>query len=221
MRVSGSRSLRALWCAVMLGASALLALVGCASSDQGLDGWTEETVPGVGTIMVPDTMEVQSKEYRALKEEVSGISSDSFIVQQYGLNDDLNSAYDTYVRVMINCDQGSSGDYPPEEFDPDLYTESEIDGLSDELERQMRAQFEGTALEIVDWYPLELTCVNDMPCMHIAYSRMGDEGETTKVDYYVIPADDRLVRVSMSYRESDAGMWKDDLEQMLETLEIG
>lgn len=90
---------------------------GCSSdvSEQGitLNGWERIEIPGVGSIEIPDSMEVQDDEYQDAKEAVTGTDSDTFIIQQAGLNEGSDEAMNTYARIMISCDQGSSDDYPP------------------------------------------------------------------------------------------------------------
>lgn len=54
----------------------------------------------------------------------------------------------------------------------------------------------------------------------MSYSRVGDAGETTQVDVYGIPCNDRFVRVMLSYRVSDADMWADDLDLALHSIEF-
>lgn len=103
---------------------------------------------------IPPSMKVQSEEYRAKKENLTGTSSDTFIVQQRGLNEDLPEAQDTYARIMVS------------------------------------------------------------------YSRAGEDSETTRVNVYASPRNDRLVRVTISYRASDASMWSENLKFTLSTLEF-
>lgn len=89
-----------------------------------------------------------------MKEELTVTSSDTFIVQQRGLNEDLPEAQDTYARIMVS------------------------------------------------------------------YTRAGENGETTRVNVYAFPCNDRLVRMTISYRASDASMWSDGLELALSTFEF-
>lgn len=217
----------------------LLALGGCSSSNQ-LDeagdildaatssesvaeataDWEEASIPNVGTMRIPPSMEVQSDEYRTMKEGVTGASSDSFIVQQRGLNEGTDEGFDTYARIMVSCDVGSSGDYPVDGYDPELYTDDEIAEIDSALEEGLRPQMDAVGIPIIDWYPIELGYLGDNSCLHISYSHVGDEGETTQVDLYSIPCDDRIVDVTLSYRLSDADAWADDLALALQTLEI-
>lgn len=183
-------------------------------------GWELIAIPGIGTMRIPSSMEVQSEEYRALKEELTGASSDTFIVQQRGLNDGSEDAQHTYARIMVSCTQGNPGDYREADFDPDIYTDEDLEELDYYFEQETRSQLANGGIEIRDWSPLEFLHLNGTTCLHLSYSRAGDEGETTVVDVYAFPRNDRLVRVTLSYRASDSDMWKNDLETSLHTLEF-
>lgn len=182
--------------------------------------WELVTIPDIGTMRIPPSMEVQSEEYRAMKEELTGTSSDTFIVQQHGLNEDLPEAQDTYARIMVSCTQGNPGDYREADFDPANFSESDVDELDVYFERETRTQLANGGIEIIDWYPLEFLRLNGTTCLHMSYSRAGEDSETTRVNVYAFPRNDRLVRVTISYRASEAGMWSDDLELALSTLEF-
>ena len=155
-----------------------------------------------------------------MKEELTGTSSDTFIVQQRGLNEDLQEAQDTYARIMVSYTQGNPGDYREADFDPDNFTEDDMEELDAYFERETRAQLANGGIEIIDWYPLEFLHLNGTTCLLMNYSRAGEDGETTRVNTYAFPRNDRLVRVTISYRASDASMWSDDLELALSTLEF-
>lgn len=210
--------------ALLAAAISLLMVCGCSSntSEQEIaaNGWERVEIPGVGSIQIPDSMEVQSDEYRDAKEQITGTSSDTFIIQQEGLNEGADEAMGTYARIMISYDQGSSGDYPADEFEPGYYSDAEVSELDRAFEEAMRAQSSEAGIQILDWRPLEFTEINGRPCMHVDYTRVGDEGETTQVDMYAFPCDDRLVDVTVSYRVSDAAQWEPDLEEALNSLEI-
>lgn len=230
------RTLRATLVAAMF---CLLVLGGCSTSNQ-LDeagdildaaassdsvaeataDWEEVSIPNVGTMRIPPSMEVQSDEYHAMKEGITGASSDSFIVQQRGLNEGTDEGFDTYARIMVSCDVGSSGDYPADGYDPELYTDDEIAEIDSALEEGLRPQMDALGIPIIDWYPIELGYLGNNSCLHISYSRVGDDGESTQVDLYSIPCDDRIVDVTLSYRLSDAKTWADALTLALQTLEI-
>lgn len=59
--------------------------------------WERIEIPGVGSIQIPPSMEVQDGAYQAMKEALTGTSSDTFVIQQRGLNEDADVAYNTYA----------------------------------------------------------------------------------------------------------------------------
>lgn len=182
--------------------------------------WELVTIPDIGTMRIPPSMEVQSEEYRTMKEELISTSSDTFIVQQRGLNEGLPEAQNTYARIMVSYARGNPGDYREADFDPDNFTESDVEELDVYFERETRTQLANGGIEIIDWYPFEFLRLNGTTCLHMSYSRAGEDSETTRVNVYAFPRNDRLVRVTISYRASDASMWSDDLELALSTLEF-
>lgn len=227
--------------AVLLAAAVIVlpgALVGCSSTDSDngyappafvdLESEPETSevaaerveIPGVGSICVPDELEVQGQSYRDMKEELTGSESDTFVIQQRGLNEGAAGASDTYARIMVSYDQGSSGDYPVDGFDPSYYSESDIAAMNEILETELCSQMSAAGMEVLAWHPISLRTVAGHQSLNISYARAGDEGQTTEVSMYALPCDDRLVRVTLSYRTSDADRWEALLLETLETLEV-
>lgn len=141
-------------------------------------------------------------------------------MQQRGLNEGADEGLDTYARIMVSCDVGSSGDYPVDGYDPELYTDDEIVEIDSALEEALRPQMDAAGIPIIDWYLIELGCLGSNSCLHISYSGVGDDDESTQVDLYSIPCDERIVDVTLSYRLSDAETWADNLTLAPQTLEI-
>lgn len=228
--------------ALLVGLIALApcALVGCSSggpgddsaisTDSGRESESEsETsevavgrveIPGVGSICVPDELEVQGQAYRDMKEELIGSESDTFIIQQRGLNEGTADAFDTYARIMVDCDQGQSGDYPVDDFDPSYYSDSDIAAMDEILETELYSQMSAAGMEVLAWHPISFKTVAGHQSLKMSYVRAGDGGQTTEVSMYALPCDDRLVRVTLSYRTSDADRWEALLLETLETLEV-
>lgn len=147
------------------------------------DDWQfPKPLPGVDTMRIPSNTEVQSKEYRAIKEEQTGTSSDTFIMQQRGLNEGLPEAQDTYERIMVSCTQGNPGDYREADFDPDNFTESDVEEIDVYFERETRTQLANGGIETIDWYPLEFLRLNGTTYLHMSYSRAGEDVETIRVN---------------------------------------
>ena len=120
----------------------------------------------------------------------------------------------------MSYDQGEPGDYPERDYDVDAYSSADVAELDSYFEQEMRAQLASNGIGVIEWYPFEFTSLNGTPCLHMSYSRVGDAGETTQVDVYGIPCNDRFVRVTLSHRVSDADMWADDLDLALHSIQF-
>lgn len=224
--------------AIALALSALV-LSGCSSDDQRAvadaheqleeaaaasstetEEWERASIDGGGSIAVPPSMEIQSDEYRAWKEGITGTHTDTLILQQKGMNENRDEGFESYARILVAVDQGQSGDYGTLDEDIDAYSQDDIDAFDETYHDGMAAQFEGTAIELTKWYPLTLERVNGMSCMHVQYERSVDGGPDAMVNSYLFQDDDRMVTVTLSYRVENEADWKDDLEQALGTLEL-
>ena len=177
-------------------------------------------IPGVGSICVPDELEVQGQAYRDMKEKLTGLESDTFIIQQRGLNEGAADASDTYARIMVDYDQGLSGDYPVDDFDPSYYSDSDVAAMDEILETALCSQMSAVGMEVLVWHPISFKTVAGHQSLKISYVRAGNGGQTTEVSIYALPCDDKLVRVTLSYRTSDADRWEELLLETLDTLEV-
>lgn len=107
--------------------------------------WERVEIPGVGSIQIPPSMEVQDGSYQAMKEALTGTSSDTFVIQQRGLNEDADDAYNTYARILVSYDQGEWGDYRERDYDGDLYSSAEIAGSTPTSSRKCARSSNATA----------------------------------------------------------------------------
>ena len=121
---------------------------------------------------------------------------------------------------MVRSTQGNPEDYREADFDPANFSEDDIEKLGAYFERETRTQLANGGIEIIDWYPLEFLRLNGATCLHMSYSHAGEDGKTARVNTYTFPRNDRLVRMTISFRASDASMWSDGLELALFTLEL-
>lgn len=159
----------------------LTPLAGCSGASSGVSNqtadWKQIEIPQAGSMRIPPSMEVESDEYRTLKEQLTGTSSDTFIAQQAKLSEGSEDIANTYTRILVSCNQRTSDDYPAEEFKPGYYSDDEIAMLSDLLEGEMRTQMKASGIDILDWQPVEFVEVNGSPSMHRSYTRAEESDE--------------------------------------------
>ncbi|MFW6106644.1 MAG: RDD family protein [bacterium] len=125
-------------------------------------GWRRVSIPGVGTIDVPPSMEVQ-KDDSAIGMLKSGAMDDQpqVVIQQRGLNDQEERARGTYVRILVSTENGAPGQYSRLDEIHSL-TQAELTELSDgarkhiidenrgmqqQLRDSVRKRFEGMSRE--------------------------------------------------------------------------
>ncbi len=65
---------------------------------------------------------------------------------------------------------------------PGNFTEDDIEELDVYFKWETRTQLANGGIEIIDWYPLEFLRLNGTTCLHMSYSRAGEDSETTRVN---------------------------------------
>jgi hypothetical protein len=122
----------------------------------------------VGSISIPNNMEIQSGNYKKISEiyqkEISKkfgyeVSDNRVVFQQKGVNDLDKQALATYVRVILETDIGNFGDY--EKLSTKLIaTPQEISDISKEYKTQMQQSFAGTGMQLITWYGVSIVTIN-------------------------------------------------------------
>ncbi len=238
-----------------------------------IPGWQRVSIPQVGTIDIPPTMEVKSESYKVL----TGLTTNEqqFTVQQKGLNELHPDAHKLYVRVMIDTEISK-----PDEYDT-LYsrwslTEQELEELSKatklQIEREalaasaemlkslennlkqmtdaeLRKAVKGTlkdnisdtnlkemryklyeamkqerlktkSLKLVEWFPFKVEGVNGMLALCHTYRRQLGTNPIVHCKRYTFQNCDRIHTLTMSFRESERGIWEKDFPAILSSFRI-
>ncbi|MDR1185491.1 MAG: hypothetical protein LBK67_11960 [Coriobacteriales bacterium] len=186
--------------------------------------WQRATIPNVGTIDIPPTMEVQSGDYKEYVETARGeLGVDSsglqIVIQQKGLNEfDTNS---TYARIMVSEEVGRQGDYDSLTFNMKDYSQADINELDVYLKSEIEAQSDSSGYaHLEEWFPLKLETTNGMSCIHVSYTRFVQDNPLVMVDTYWFQDDYRMIALTVSYRIEDEQLWKTDLDYSLSTFRI-
>ncbi|MDQ3713475.1 MAG: hypothetical protein M3388_14805 [Acidobacteriota bacterium] len=172
----------------------------------------------IGTVLIPSTMELQSGTYKNFSDTVSKdlmkkqgieITGDNIIFQPKGLND--FKKLNTYARVIINTTIGKKGEY--RKITAKLVaTKREINEVSAIFKKQFEDEFKNTGLKIVRWDGVSVESVNGRSVMRVAYLRQLKDNPSVYVEMYYFENYDRMHLLTISYREEDASIWKEDLE---------
>lgn len=186
-------------------------------------GWQHVEIPEVGTIDIPPSMEVQSEKYaqlnqalkKSLLEDSAGATGEKITIQQKGLNAFDPTATKSYVRVMVETDVGSAGDFE------NLNSRFEV--TSDELREistLFRTQAENQVIRILQWDVPSVELVNGMQAFRLSYRRQYQDNPPARVTTYMFQNHDRMHRLTMSYRESERSKWLSDFPTILSSFRI-
>ena len=170
----------------------------------------------VGSISIPNNMEIQSGNYKKISEiyqkEISKkfgyeVSDNRVVFQQKGVNDLDKQALATYVRVILETDIGNFGDY--EKLSTKLIaTPQEISDISKEFKTQIQQSLAGIGSKLITWYGVSIVTINGRTALKISYLRQLNDKPFVVVNMYRFQNNDRLHTLTLSYRQSDEATWK-------------
>lgn len=170
----------------------------------------------VGTISIPNTMELQGGSYKTQHDEWEKkvaekfkyeISGNKIVFQQKGLNDLEKKSFTTYARIMIDTEIGKPGDYQKANIKI-APTSDELKELAIEIKKQMIEGFKGTGLKLIEWYGVSFVIINGKQCLKISYRRQLNDNPEVNVDLYRFQNNDRMHTLTISYRASDMALVK-------------
>lgn len=182
----------------------------------------------VGSISIPDNMEIQSGNYKKLSEtyqkEMSKkfgyeVSDNRIVFQQKGLNDLEKQGLASYVRVILETEIGNYGDFDKLTKKLTASTQ-EISDISKEFKSQMQQSFAGTGLKLITWYGVSIVTINGRTALKISYLRQLNDKPYVVVNMYRFQNNDRLHSLTLSYRQSDETTWKPLLTKIANSFTI-
>jgi hypothetical protein len=188
-----------------------------------LSGWDRIYVRNVGFIDMPPNMEVQSGTYQEIMNSYYNrleIDAPQLVFQQKGLNSTSNSSFQNYGRVILETQIGSYGDFQPLSFSISTVSASEISELNLTFKQKTKNDLLSIGHTLIEWYPLKVKKVNGLPCIHVSYKRQLGTNPIVLVNYYIFQNNDRMHALTLSYRVSEASIWKADFDRILTSFRI-
>ncbi len=169
------------------------------------------SLSGIGSISIPNTMELQSGKYKEIHDKLEvkvaekfkyEITGNAIVFQQKGLNELEKKSFTSYARIMLDTDIGSPGDYQKAttKIAP---TSNEIKELNSDLKTQVIDGFKGTQLKLIDWYGCSFVIINGKQCLKVSCKRQLGSNPEVHVDLYRFQNNDRMHTLTISYRVSD------------------
>jgi len=188
-----------------------------------LTGWERIYIRNVGFIDMPPNMEVQSGTYQEIMNSFYNrleIDAPQLVFQQKGLNSNSNSSFQNYGRVILETQIGSYGDFQPLNFNISTVTASEISELNSTFKQSTKNDLLSIGHTLIEWYPLKVKKVNGMPCIHVSYRRQLGSNPIVLVNYFIFQNNDRMHSLTLSYRISEASIWKVNFDRILSSFRI-
>lgn len=185
------------------------------------EGWERIEIAGVGSIDLAPEIEIQGGRYRVqnarYKERMGEYLQIEFgqpklTLQPKGINDFDQQALGRYMRVLVETMQGNAGDFSKIHEPIDL-SESDLREFNVEVKNQTLLSFRKMGMRLIDWDPVQVVELNNMPAIRIAYTRQLKDQPHVRVENYRIQNHDRIHSLTLSYRISEGGTWKPLLKQ--------
>lgn len=180
--------------------------------------WTKYMMGDDFYISVPPTVELRNSDdlYTQMVSHVDWcgrkINTSTPVFQQKELAVMNSSSFQTYCRIMLDVERGRPGDYPKSTEYIEL-TEQDIRDFQEIAE----ADLAGTEFEVVDRPAVRLVKIEGIYGVRVEYIREGSENHFAHVSHYFFFNDDKMARVILSYRLSDACKWKLDFSNVVRT----
>jgi len=190
--------------------------------------FSEYEILDVGSILIPKDMEVQAGVYKEINDKYRKefmdkfdyeISGEQIVFQQKGLNSLNKDSFGTYVRVMIETEQGKIGDYDKLMTKLEL-SDQEMSEVSETLKTEMVKNTPKSGIKILEWHGVSIVTVNGVDSLKTSYTRQIDNNPPVLVSMYTFFNNDRYHRLTLSYRVSESEQYKNKLENVLRSFVI-
>ncbi len=191
-------------------------------------GWQRITIPDVGTIDIPPSMEARSERFaefaRKAKKDVLHMGDEYLIrgvvIQQKGRNELRPEASEVYVRIILETDFVEAGE--AETIDTiRSVSKAELRELSDGFREAITQELTQVGgFRIIEWYPPALQVINGMQALCISFKRQWRDNPPVIVKDYRFQNYDRIHHLTMSYRESEREKWLGDFPAILSSFRI-
>lgn len=198
----------------------------------GQEGWSIYTFGDICSFRIPPTMELRDVDSRMgtifneLVNQYSIIFGENpadreIKFQPKGINSGdeelVKKATSVYSRILI---ADFSGDFPSQS-DVEKATIADIKKVDEVFKKQVVESFSyyGPGQKI-EWFPLKRVKIDGKYALVSTYKRLSLKGGLVKVREYKFFLTDHLVRITVSYRESESSLWEQDLDSFINSLKF-
>lgn len=195
-----------------------------------ISNWHTISMPTVGTFQIPQSMEIQAGKYKEMSDAIQKkleipFNENRVIIQQKRLNEYDKKAFQSYARILVETDYGNPGDYENITTHIDA-SKQELQVLDTTFRKEMEESFSkinstGTmTMKLLSWTPVSIVQINGISMIKLQYTRTVNNAPAALVNLFVVQNNDRMHRITVSYRQVDANLWKNDLDKVIYTFKF-
>ena len=182
--------------------------------------WDKIDLGNWGEIKMPNTMEVQSGNYKKILDYSKrhfSVNAERIVFQQKGVNDGKN--LETYARIIIRTD------FTNENF-PNLnttnLTSQDITDLNQMYKSQVYELANNTTFpaKIIKWNGVKIVTLNGNKAINYSYIRQMNGKPQTYSEFYVFWKSNKQHTLNIEYRINDSSIWKSDLNKAVQTFRL-
>lgn len=175
--------------------------------------WTTYDIDNAISISVPNSMELRSDfdlYTRFMSDNNRTLSNAEAVFQQRDLSNMSTQGYSTYARIIVQHFSFGYGDEVEHHYESPGLVAEDYKNLREMVDAEI------SPYEYVDrptWRWIE---VNGAKIIQGSYKRTGDKGPVV-CHFYLMCNYDEMVKMIVSYRESDKSKWESDLNNIIRT----
>ncbi len=189
--------------------------------------WQRIQIPDMGTIDIPPTMEVQSgtiaefsKEFgKQFNVENNSSPTGKIVIQQKGLNALDPEAKKVYIRIIVETQIGTPGEFEKINS-PCTISQEDLGEISSTFRNQAKNMSGTFPNKILQWDNPTIDTINGIQAMKVNYIRQLKDNPPVKVTTYYFQNYDRMHTLSISYRLSEQDRWINDIPLILKNFRI-
>lgn len=182
--------------------------------------WDKIDLGNWGEIKMPNTMEVQSGNYKKILDYSKrhfSINAERIVFHQKGVNDGKN--LETYARIIIRTDFSN-------EKLPNLNTMNITSQDIADLNQMYKSEVYEVAnnptypAKIIKWNGVKIVTLNGNKTINYSYVRQMGSKPQTYSEFYVFWKGNKQITLNIEYRINDSSMWKPDLDKAVQTFKL-
>jgi len=176
-------------------------------------------IEGIGSVGLPSNMEIQGGAYKEISDkikEINGVNASKVIFQQKNLNNFDGGSMQTYARVFIRTEIGTTGDF--KKLSESL-SQSEADEVNSTFKSQIESEAPRANAKVLEWYKATTTTLNNQNAIKYGYKRQIGVNKPVLVEVYMLQNNDRLHIITFEYRLDDNN-WSPTFKSIKATVKI-